>query len=62
MSNIKKIKASPPPLEIKITEELADEARRSGWSGGEMVATAIARAAKAAGWSEDMEVEMVMGA
>jgi hypothetical protein len=37
---------SPPPLEIKITEDLADEARRSGWSGGEMVATAIARAAK----------------
>ena len=52
MSNSRKKKApkeAPGAFDIEITEELIEEARREGWSGGELVATAIERGAKAAG-------------
>jgi hypothetical protein len=49
-----------PAFHVEITPEFAEQCRRDGLSGGEMIATAVANAAKAAG-IEDIEVEFTMG-
>lgn len=49
MSNKRKLKEAEPDFEFTVTKELIEEAAANGWTGAELLATAIQRSAAAQG-------------